>query len=152
MTNKLFKEKRKLIYVMSRVSGESIHKTSFPCLRERRKNPTEKDQNGFRHVGNSGLPNPSQKALEAQDLCIQRDLWTFTFLDRQIPKGKWEGWAHPVITPGFTNQNILILSSPRRGHAKSVNSSWDPSHGNFKPRQRKSSLPKHHWLPNIYFN
>lgn len=74
MTNKLFKEKRKLIYVMSRVSGELIHKTSFPCLRERRKNPTEKDQNGFRHVGNSGLPNPSQKALEDQELRIQRDL------------------------------------------------------------------------------
>lgn len=55
MTNKLFKEKRKHIYVMSHVSGDWIHKTSFHCLRERKKNPTGKDQNGLRHMGNSGF-------------------------------------------------------------------------------------------------
>lgn len=65
-------------------------------------------------MGKSGLLNHiTKKALENKDLCIQRESITFTFLDRWIPKGKWEGpsKACPGVAPTLTNQVILILST-----------------------------------------
>ena len=83
MTNKLFKEKRKYIYGMSCVSGDAINKTSCPCWRKRKKNPTEKDQNGFNHMGNNGLLNPSKKQ---RPLYPKREQ-NFYFPEQTDPKG-----------------------------------------------------------------
>lgn len=72
-------------------------------------------------MGNSGLPNPSQKALEDKDLCIQRESLypNFYFSGQTDLKGKMGGLSTPsyhsqIYQPDHSNS----LHSPQEATPK----------------------------------
>lgn len=117
--DKLFKEKRKNIYMMSCVSGDSINNTSCPCLRKRKKSPAKKTRLGFSTWVTVGFLIHHEKAMENKGLYVSRESRAFTSLGRQIPKGKR---VHAQLQlPDLPVTWLSTLSTPLWGQAKSVN-------------------------------